>query len=577
MSDTDVTQIQGPRDLFFIRSQLAGQANPLRAKIVLFSLLYRPFSYNSGDWSTLKQQDLGEFIRRVYNKYATLEELKRALTIATAQLDAPDECDHAAAAICNALKPYYSEAEPVTGDSVSLETDDADNSQTWDIPIGISLKDLDSEDANTQGDPPTTGISTEIEATTEIDRSAISQQPDSTSDLLTTGISNATTMALFDTEIDLDVDDKFDEDQSTSDHSRWLDAFDAEDGSSEVESVEAESVEVGSVEAESDALAQSQPTIERRKPEDLVTSNPSNPSNPSIVATPHHDDVDEAEPEPPQASSVRAKTHRETQIDPPIDPAPPQPSTSKRNGRRTALAQLLTQHVNSRDEVDAIVQRYSKTLTEQVTSALDDLEGDLADCLGNCEPNTATQIAGEALGRVLLSVSESIVQMRQALESIPGVDPIATDWPQTRPPQTQAPQTSPALPAANPAITADPSTPAITAIAVTEATVDPASDQPNQSPKPNPSTGAIDPVQQIRDQFDKILAKRDMSVVVKQRHGCIHIIAEANPLPERAKLTRFVSKALKTLDLPPIASLRLHGRRTGARAFDWSEDLPPIG
>ncbi|NJN60907.1 MAG: hypothetical protein HC795_04690 [Coleofasciculaceae cyanobacterium RL_1_1] len=156
---------------------------------------------------------------------------------------------------------------------------------------------------------------------------------------------------------------------------------------------------------------------------------------------------------------------------------------------------------------------------------------------------------------------------------------------QTRPPQTQAPQTSPALPATNPTtnpaivtspITADPLTPAITAIAVTEATVDPASDQPNQSSKLDPSTGAIDPVQQIRDQFDKILAKRDMSVVVKQRDGCIHIIAEASPLPERAKLTRFVSKALKTLDLPPIAALRLHGRRTGARAFDWSEDLPPI-
>ncbi|NJN60906.1 MAG: hypothetical protein HC795_04685 [Coleofasciculaceae cyanobacterium RL_1_1] len=311
MSDTDVTQIQGPRDLFFIRSQLAGQANPLRAKIVLFSLLYRPFSYNSGDWSTLKQQDLGEFIRRVYNKYATLEELKRALTIATAQLDAPDECDHAAAAICNVLKPYYSEANPVTGDSVSLEADDADHSQTWDIPIGISLKDLDSEDANTQGDPPTTGISTEIKATTEIDRSAISQQPDSTSDLLTTGISNASTMALFDTEIDLDLDveDKFDEDQSTSDHSRWLDAFDAEDGSSEVEG--------GSDEVGSDALeSQSQTAIERRKPEDPVTSDPSNFSDPSLVATLHHDGVDEAEPEPTQVSLAHTTTHRETQIDP---------------------------------------------------------------------------------------------------------------------------------------------------------------------------------------------------------------------------------------------------------------------
>ncbi len=544
MSDTDVTQIQGPRDLFSIRSQLAQQANPLRAKIVLFSLLYRPFSYNSGDWSTLKQQDLGEFIRRVYNKYATLEELKRALTIATAQLDAPNECDHAAAAIYKVLKPYYTEVEPVTGDLVSFEADDADNSQTWDIPIGVSLKDLDREQDSEQTDTQITDVSTEI------DRSSIS----SASDLPTTGLTNATTMALFDTETDVDAEDDFADDSPMDDHSRWLDSFNAE---------------TGAAETGSDAMAsQSQPAIEQRKPKDSVTSDP------LIVATANHNDAEMADPESAQASP-----------EPPNQKPPRQKNISKRNGRRTALAQLLTQHVNSRDEVDAIVQRYSKTLTEQVTSALDDLEDELAECLADRDADEATQMAGEALGRVLLSVSESIDQMRQALESIPGVEPIANDWPQTRPPQvqpsqTQAPQTQPpqTSPTIDPAIATSPitsetSTPPVEAAAAAAAMADVSPRKPNQPDKPE---GAIDPVQRISHQFETILAKRDMSVVVKQRDGCIHIIAEANPLPERAKLIRFISKTLKNLDLPPIASLRLHGRRTGARAFDWSEDLPPI-
>jgi hypothetical protein len=565
-TETDITQIQGPRDLFSIRSQLAQHANPLRAKIVLFSLLYRPFTSNSGDWSTLKQQDLGEFIRRVYNKYASLEDLKRALTIVTAQLDDPTECDQAATAIYSVLKPYYLELETVT-DSLGLDTDDLDNSQTWDIPIGVALKDADSESDDRDIELPTTGVSLDLDTATEVDTevdteadldSAISQ-PTHPSD---TDLSNATTALLPDPTIaqetdqanqavDADFDeDQFDDDLSTDDHSRWLDSF-------------------GSA-IESEIQSEIEPGTDQRPPETPITSElpivTTSDLERSVTVAPS---VTPASPEPPTAT-------------------PAKPDASKRNGRRTALAQLLTQHVNSRDEVDAIVQRYSKTLTEQVTSALDDLEDELADCLGNCNVDEATQIAGEALGRVLLSVSDSIEQMRQALESIPGVEPIVNDGLYTRPPQlAQPPETQPpqSLLAINPSIAASaPETSPPQAAAVdggeamrsAKSATDRLAATPAAPTKLDQADPAIDPVQQIRDQFATLLAKRDMSIAVKQRDGCIHIIAEASPLPERTKLIRFVSKTLNNLDLPPIATLRLHGRRTGARAFDWSEDLPPV-
>ncbi|TAF57651.1 MAG: hypothetical protein EAZ61_00765 [Oscillatoriales cyanobacterium] len=554
MSDTDTTQIQGPRDLFSIRSQLAQQANPLRAKIVLFSLLYRPFSSSSGDWSTLKQQDLGEFIRRAYNKYASLEELKRALTLITAQLDSPSECDQAAAAIYTVLKPYYVEVGAAT-EGLQADTDDLDSSQTWDIPIGVAQKDVDSTQDDNQTEP-TTSASLDLDSITEVDAHAISQP----SQLSGTDLSNATTAILPDPmveEMDDGIDGSLDEvliedDPSTDDHSRWLDSFEA------AIDPEAEGIESPT----------SPVTVPRRSAMPVVSELP-------IVTTA---DLEAA------ATAEASTTPTAAISDHPTQPQPQtQSDASKRNGRRTGLAQLLTQHVNSRDEVDAIVQRYSKTLTEQVTAALDDLEGELADCLGNCEPDTATQIAGEALGRVLLSVSESIGQMRQALESIPGVEPIVADWPHTRPPQTaQPPYTQPPdlQPppdgSASPAAVVEPEVQARQTGADRGAEASELATPPDLPDTPDQPDPAIDPVQCISHQFATLLAKRDMSIIVKQRDGCIHLIAEASPLPERTKLIRFVSKTLSKLDLPPIATLRLHGRRTGARAFDWSEDLPPI-
>jgi len=575
MSDTDITQIQGPRDLFSIRSQLAQQANPLRAKMVLFSVLYRPFAYSSGDWSTLKQQDLGEFIRRVYNKYATPDELQNALMLITAQLDNPADCDHAAAAILKLLRPYYTDVEPMTGDRADLG-EDLDVSQTWDIPIGVSLKDLN--DAPTE--IPVTGAPS-------IDRPVSDVGSRDAADLLTTGFSSATTAGIAECTVALEMDDvdgldnsdrselfdRFDqselfdesggsggsgksgganpfdksenfedsEDDSASDHSRWLDSSDVNSGASDFKSQPRRAIEPqASDENFEEDFEKFEPTIEPQ-------------AELPIAATPPTNDqtfrADRQAPKPPNT--------------------PP-----KRNGRRTGLAQLLTQHVSSREEVDAIVLRYSKTLTEQVTTALDNLEDELAECLTDRDAEEATSIAGEALGRVLLSVSDSIEQMRQALESIPGVEPIST----SARPYTQPPQRS------NPPVTSEPTPPPATATQNTEearlpivATPPIETTPPPQTPQPTPPPAIVDPVQRINEHFHTLLAKRDMSIFVKQRHGCVHLIAEASPLPERHKLVRFVTKNLKQLDLPPISALRLHGRRKDARAFDWSEDLPPIG
>lgn len=600
MSDTDITQIQGPRDLFSIRSQLAQQANPLRAKIVLFSALYHPFAQSSSDWSTLKQQDLGEFIRRVYNKYASFEALQNALILITAQLENPAACDHAAAAILKVLKPYYTEVDAdvntATGTLTDPNTDpndDPEASQTWDIPIGISLKDVNDQ----LTDVPLTG-----ELLPELPSSDLGLH--GSADGSTTGLSRATTATLSDTSIDLEMSrvdgldissqsaasttsQTFDQsedfehcepfeplgtvdDDSVSDHSRWLDSPEVNGG--QLQSANGLEVPRSNPPSPAQQSSQSSPAPQSQQPKQSKQSKPSIYSeDPSPIAPPS------LQPEPamtPTASTevpVHPNDHHDFDQDrnglPQTSALHPSATTPKQNGRRTSLAQLLSQRVSSREEVDAIVQRYSKTLTEQVTTALDNLEDELAECLMDRGTEEATAIAGDALGRVLLSVSHSIEQMRQALESIPGVEPITTSSRLYTPP----PQPTPSPPVTNTPEIADAPLP----IPIT-LTQPPESTPPPQTSQPEPRP-AIDPVQQINDHFKTLLAKRDMTILVKQRNGCTHLIAEANPLPERQKLVRFVTKNLKQLDLPPIATLRLHGRRKEAHAFDWSEDLPPIG
>ncbi len=52
-------------DGFNLRLEVVKFANPLRAKILLFSLLYHPFSDSEQDWSTLKQLSLEDLLKRV--------------------------------------------------------------------------------------------------------------------------------------------------------------------------------------------------------------------------------------------------------------------------------------------------------------------------------------------------------------------------------------------------------------------------------------------------------------------------------------------------------------------------------
>ncbi|MGD1904163.1 MAG: hypothetical protein ACFB9N_18205 [Geitlerinemataceae cyanobacterium] len=487
MPESDDTQVQGPKDLFSIRSRLVQYANPLRTKIVLFSALEHPFvPSNSADWAAIKRRDLGEFIRRAYVRYATLDELDRTLNDVAQRLEEPDECKRVVRAVVKELASQYDTTE-VT-ETTAAEFDDADVSQAWDIPVGVSL--IDSETgglAPSDGDPSAIDLNASLQSEASITTALNTTVPPGASSTSSNDNSrdlSGTGEFLSDDDDDSDLDD---------DRSRWLDEFPVE-------------AAVPTSSAPATAPPQS------RTPRAL----------PRTVPPPTHPDIRSARP----TGADRGAAER-------------------RPKRRLSLVREIGQQVSAREEIDAIVQRYSQTLIEHVTAALDDLEEELADCLVDREVEDATPIAGEALGRVLNAVGRAIGQMQQTLEGIPGVEPLA--------------QTLPAIGDAASTPTAEESQP-----------------EPETKPAIADTADTADPVSTIRARFETLLAQRDMSVRVKSKGGCLHLIVEASPLPERAKLIRFVTKNLRELDLPEIAAMRLHGRQKDARAFDWSEDLPPI-
>jgi len=94
-------------DRYGVRLAVMKYANPLRAKILAFSILNHNFATDSHEWSSLRTQPFDDLLRLLHEEYSTWDQLVEKLTATAAELEAPAESTQAAEAIAKAMKPYY--------------------------------------------------------------------------------------------------------------------------------------------------------------------------------------------------------------------------------------------------------------------------------------------------------------------------------------------------------------------------------------------------------------------------------------------------------------------------------------
>jgi len=99
-------------DRFALREEVVRNTNPLRAKIVITSMLYQKFTGSGEDWLTLKEKNLDTLLYDLFCNCEAYDEMRDRLCIAARFLDDPDLNEQTAEAICAAMKPFYAHIQP---------------------------------------------------------------------------------------------------------------------------------------------------------------------------------------------------------------------------------------------------------------------------------------------------------------------------------------------------------------------------------------------------------------------------------------------------------------------------------
>ncbi len=97
-----------PLNLFDIRREILKYANPLQAKILLFSSAYYPFEFCIQDWSNLKLYSLDGLLRTVLTQVETIEALQQLLNDKANQLHNPESYLEIVPILTRSLKSNYS-------------------------------------------------------------------------------------------------------------------------------------------------------------------------------------------------------------------------------------------------------------------------------------------------------------------------------------------------------------------------------------------------------------------------------------------------------------------------------------
>ena len=98
---------------FHLRLAVMQFTSPLRAKILLFSALYRTFQFNSQDWLELKSVELDFLLLKVFREHETLIQLEEKLKSTAKKVSNPEENLQAASAVIQALNSLYSQRQSV--------------------------------------------------------------------------------------------------------------------------------------------------------------------------------------------------------------------------------------------------------------------------------------------------------------------------------------------------------------------------------------------------------------------------------------------------------------------------------
>jgi adenylate cyclase len=93
--------------LFDLRGDIIQYANPLRAKILLYSCLYGPFGYTTQDWASLSRRTLDDLLQLTFEYCPTYSDLDSKLTIIAHCLGRVGDGGQVASTITQAMRAYY--------------------------------------------------------------------------------------------------------------------------------------------------------------------------------------------------------------------------------------------------------------------------------------------------------------------------------------------------------------------------------------------------------------------------------------------------------------------------------------
>lgn len=101
-----------PCSLFDIRLGIIKYANPLKAKILVFSTLYSDFHFNHQDWLALKQYELDDLLQTLLGTCKTYTDLELQLYNTAKRLTAPDDLIQTADTVTRCLRTFYIHGSP---------------------------------------------------------------------------------------------------------------------------------------------------------------------------------------------------------------------------------------------------------------------------------------------------------------------------------------------------------------------------------------------------------------------------------------------------------------------------------
>jgi serine/threonine protein kinase len=98
-------------DLFDLRLELMRFTSSMRAKILLFSVLYYPFDTDRDNWHDLGSHRLDGLLRQLFYAYPTYDKVEKSIWQIARSLSEPSAYDQAASYILQVIKTLYDQLE----------------------------------------------------------------------------------------------------------------------------------------------------------------------------------------------------------------------------------------------------------------------------------------------------------------------------------------------------------------------------------------------------------------------------------------------------------------------------------